>query len=151
MRIALVTQLLVAVVIAAAARPIALLFGTDHPALAVEFIYVFALIVAGFSVGRTMRGSLRGAGDTRWPLYGTVLGMYAFRLPVSLLALPAGYLLTLGPLSIAPGLGLGLPIVYVALVGDFYIKAAVNTGRFWSGRWKHVARAAGVGTAETQD
>jgi len=151
MRIALVTQLLIAAVIAVAARPVALLFGTGYPDLAVAFIRVFALLVAGFSVARTMRGSLRGAGDTRWPLYGTLLGMYVFRLPISLLALPVGAGVTLGPLSVAPGLGLGLPVVYVALVGDFYIKAAVNTGRFWSGRWKRVARAAGVGAAETQD
>jgi putative MATE family efflux protein len=150
-RIALVTQLLVAAVIVVLARPIALAFGTDHPDLAVEFIRVFGALVAGFSVSRTMRGSLRGAGDTRWPLYGTVAGAYLFRLPVATLALPAGFAVTLGGLSVTPGLGLGLPAVYLALVGDFYVKAAVNTARFWSGDWRGVARAAGLDAGPGDD
>ncbi|MFB6074338.1 MAG: MATE family efflux transporter [Haloarculaceae archaeon] len=148
-RIALVTQLLIAVVLVVAARPIADLFGTASPDLAVTFIRVFAVTVAGFSLGRTMRGSLRGAGDTRWPLYGTVLGSYCYRIPVAALALPAGFSITIPLLgvSFAPGLGLGLPAIYAAIVGDYYLKALVNTGRFWSGRWRAVARASGVGAA----
>jgi hypothetical protein len=38
--------------------------------------------------------------------------------------------------------------VYLAIAADFYVKAAVNTGRFWSGRWRAVARASGIGTAD---
>jgi putative MATE family efflux protein len=147
LRIALVIQLIIAVVVAAFARPIAAAFGTDNPALTVQFVRVFALGVAGFSVSRTMRGSLRGAGDTRWPLYGTILGAYVYRLPVAFLALPAGFAVAvpLVGLTVAPGLGWGLPAVFAAIVGDFYLKAAVNTGRFWSGKWRDVARASGVG------
>jgi putative MATE family efflux protein len=147
LRLGLVTQLLVAAVIVVAARPIALAFGTQSPDLAVSFIRVFGLAVAGFSISRTMRGSLRGAGDTRWPLYGTALGTYAVRLPIAALALPVGYAVTLGPVSLAPGMGLGVAAIYVALVGDFYVKAAVNTARFYSGRWRDVARQSGVGGA----
>ncbi len=149
LRIALVTQLVVAAVLVVFARPISLLFGTAHPELAVEFIRVFALAVAGFSVSRTMRGSLRGAGDTRWPLYGTVLGSYLYRIPVAFLALPAGFGVTvpLVGVTLAPGMGWGLPAIYAAIVGDYYLKAAVNTGRFWTGKWRDVARASGVGSA----
>jgi putative MATE family efflux protein len=150
-RIALITQLLVGAVLVAAARPIALAFGTGYPDLAVTFIRVFGLIVAGFSVSRTMRGSLRGAGDTRWPLYGTVVGAYLFRLPVALAALPVGYAITVGGVTLSPGLGWGLPAVFVALVGDFYLKAGINTARFHSGAWKGVARRAAVGTRADDD
>ena len=145
MRIALVTQLLFGAVLVLAARPVALAFGTEHPDLAVRFIRVFGLIVAGFSISRTMRGSLRGAGDTRWPLYGTFAGSYLFRLPVAALALPVGFTVTVGGVSVAPGMGWGLPAVFAALVGDFYLKAAVNTARFWTGKWQRIARDAGVG------
>ena len=147
LRIALATQLLIAAVIVVFARPIAAVFGTGHPDLAVEFIRVFSLAVAGFSVSRTMRGSLRGAGDTRWPLYGTMLGSYLYRIPVAFLALPVGFAVTvpLVGLSLSPGLGWGLPAIYAAIVGDYYLKAAVNTGRFWTGKWRDVARASGVG------
>jgi len=148
LRTALALQLVVAAVIVAFARPIVSLFGTAYPDLATQFVRVFGLLVAGFSVSRTMRGSLRGAGDTRWPLYGTILGAYCFRLPVAALALPATFAVTLPlvGLSVSPGLGLGLPAIFVALVGDFYLKAAVNTGRFWTGKWRDVARRASVGT-----
>ncbi|WP_336001170.1 MATE family efflux transporter [Halorientalis halophila] len=145
MRIALLTQLLFGAVLVVAARPVALAFGTQYPDLAVRFIRVFGVIVAGFSISRTMRGSLRGAGDTRWPLYGTFAGAYLFRLPVAALALPVGYGVTIAGVSVAPGLGWGLPAVFAALIGDFYLKAAVNTARFWTGKWQGVARGADVG------
>ena len=148
LRIALATQLLIAVVLVAAARPVAVAFGTEYVDLTVRFIRVFGLAVAGFSVSRTMRGSLRGAGDTRWPLYGTILGTYVVRLPIAALALPAGFAVTLGGLTIPLGMGLGYTAVFVAIVADFYVKAAVNTGRFRSGRWQQVARTAGVGAAD---
>jgi len=150
-RIALITQLLIGVVLAVAARPIALAFGTAYPDLAVAFIRVFGVVVAGFSLARTMRGSLRGAGDTRWPLYGTVVGSYLFRLPIAALALPAGYAVTVAGVSVAPGLGWGVPAVFAALIGDFYLKAAVNTARFRTGKWKQVARASGVGAGAGDD
>jgi Na+-driven multidrug efflux pump len=93
-----------------------------------------------------MRGALRGAGDTRWPFYGTIAATYLVRLPVTVLALPAGYALTLGPVTVAPGLGWGLPAVYAAILLDLYLKAGVNTARFASGRWRAVARSSKVGT-----
>jgi putative MATE family efflux protein len=147
LRIGLVTQLILAAVLVLLARPIAMAFGTASVPLTVDFIRVFGLATAGFSVSRTMRGSLRGAGDTRWPLYGTVVGSYLVRLPVAALALPATVTVVVPVLgmSVAPGLGLGYPAVFVAIVGDFTAKAAVNTGRFWSGRWRAVARRSGVG------
>jgi Na+-driven multidrug efflux pump len=150
LRVALAVQLAVAAVLVAFARPIVSLFGTEYPALAAQFVRVFGLLVAGFSVSRTMRGSLRGAGDTRWPLYGTILGGYCFRLPVAVLALPASFVVTvpLVGISVSPGLGFGLPAIFVALVGDFYLKAAVNTGRFWTGKWRDVARNSAVGASD---
>ncbi|MEF8776284.1 MAG: MATE family efflux transporter [Haloarculaceae archaeon] len=146
-RLALATQLLIAAVLVVAARPIAIAFGTDHVDLTVDFIRVYGLVTGGFSISRTMRGTLRGAGDTRWPMYGTFLGSYLVRLPIAALALPTSVTLAVPflSLSVAPGLGLGPAAIYLALIGDFYVKAAVNTGRFWSGRWKAVARRARVG------
>ena len=147
LRIALVTQLLIAVVLVAAARPIALAFGAGDVALTATFVRVFGLGVAGFSVARTFRGALRGAGDTRWPFYGGLLGTYAVRLPLALLALPAGHALTLAGVSVAPGMGLGLVAVFLAILGDMYARALVNGLRYWSEAWKDVARESNVGEA----
>jgi len=152
LRIALVTQLLIAAVLFAAARPLAVVFGTEHVDLTVEFIRVFGVGVAAFSVSRTMRGGLRGAGDTRWPFYGTVVGTYLFKLPVAFLAVaPGAVLFGLGTWQFASGLGLGLFAVYVAILGDMYVRAAVNVFRFWTGEWKRIARESDVGAGTTSD
>ena len=145
-RLALATQLLVAAVLALVAPFVASGFGTDNVAATARFIRVFALGVAGFALARTMRGALRGAGDTRWPFYGTMAATYLVRLPVAFLALPVAYTVTVGPLSLSPGLGWGLPAVYAAILLDLYLKAGVNTARFASGRWRAVARSSSVGT-----
>jgi putative MATE family efflux protein len=142
LRIGLATQLLLAAVLVVAARPLALAFGTEHVDLTVDFIRVFGLATAGFSVARTMRGSLRGAGDTRWPLYAELLGSYLVRIPIAALALPATVSISVAGFSFAPGLDLGYTAVFLAILVDLYAKAAVNTGRFWSGKWWGVAQRA---------
>lgn len=152
LRIALATQLLLAIILIAAARPIARGFGTNNLDLTVEFVRVFGLGVAAFSVSRTMRGCLRGAGDTKWPLYGTFAGTYLYKLPVAFLAVPTGVVLfSLGTWSFSPGIGLGLFGVYAAILGDMYFRAGVNTFRFWTGEWKRIARESGVGTRTRAD
>lgn len=145
LRIALVTQLLIGVGIVVAAVPIARSFGASNLDLTVTFIRLFGLSVAAFSVSRTLRGGLRGAGDTRWPFYGGLLGTYVVRLPLALAALPVGFAVgpfALGVLSVpavSPGLGLGLTAVFAAILGDMYARAAVNFLRFRSGAWRAYA------------
>ncbi len=152
LRLALVTQLLIAAVIVTLARPIALAFGTEHVDLTVTFVRVFGLTVAGFAMSRTMRGGLRGAGDTRWPFYGGVVGTWALRLPIAVLALPAGTAIVVGDLSIPIGMGMGIVAIYLAIVADMYARAAINVYRFWTGKWKDVARRSNVGAGpETTD
>lgn len=149
LRIALATQLLLAVALVVFAAPIAAAFG-EQGALTVAFVRVFGLSVAGFSIARSMKGALRGAGDTRWPFYGALAGAWAVRLPVALLALPAGAvaLPLVGPL---PGLELGVTAVFVAILGDTYLRAAVNYLRFRSGAWRRIARGSGVGDTRSTD
>nr|WP_231751428.1 MATE family efflux transporter [Halogeometricum sp. CBA1124] len=128
LRIALVTQLLIAAVIFLAAEPLAQVFGAGNVALTTTFIRVFGLGVAGFSVSRTMRGALRGAGDTRWPFYGGLLGTYVVRLPVAFAALPVGFAVSAFGVTVAPGLGWALPAVYAAILADMS-PAPSSTGR----------------------
>jgi putative MATE family efflux protein len=149
-RIALVTQLLIAGVMALFARPIATVFTADTVQLTTEFIRVFALTVGGFSVARSMRGALRGAGDTTWPLYGKILGLVA-RLGIVALALPAGMAFTLLGFSFTPGMGLGVAAAYAAILVDFYVQAGVNTVRFASGKWQIVASRADTGGTPGDD
>jgi putative MATE family efflux protein len=161
LRIALVTQLLIGAAITIAAEPIAQAFGTAHVSETVAFIRLFGLGVAAFSVSRTMRGGLRGAGDTSWPFYGGLIGTYLVRLPLAFTALPVAYAVAFGPValgpvsiphfSVSPGLGWGIWAVYGAILGDMYARAVVNVARFASGRWKEVARRAETGTNTPSD
>jgi len=150
LRIALATQLLIAAVLIVLARPIAAVFNTEPIGRTVEFIRVFGLAVGGFSVGRTMQGALRGAGDTTWPLYGKVLGLLV-RLSVAVLALDTATAFTVLGVTLTPGLGLGLLAVYVAILADFYLQAGVNVVRFRSGKWQAVARRAAEERGATGD
>jgi Na+-driven multidrug efflux pump len=77
-----------------------------------------------------------------------ILGALALRLPIATLALPVDFAVALGPFSVTPGIGLGVPGVFAAVLADFYAKAAVTTSRFASGRWQDVAEAATVGAGE---
>lgn len=142
MTVGLATQLLIAVVFAIFARRISLLFGTEAVELTTTFIWIFALGIAGMSVAQSLEGSLRGAGDTLWPLYGSILGV-SLRLMITALALPAGFVLvTVVSVPVIPGLGLGVGAVFVAILVEPYVRAVVNLVRFKSGRWQAVARAA---------
>ncbi len=144
-RVAIVTQIVLAVVMVVAARQIIALFNTEAVELTVQFVQVFAVGIVGFSVFQTLQGALRGAGDTTWPLYGTLLGN-GVRLGLGLLALPAMWVISVGSVSIGLGLDLGLVMIFLAILGDWYIRAIVNTVRFRSGQWKIVARRSDVGT-----
>ncbi len=140
--VALATQVLIAAVFALFARRIALLFGTEAVTLTTWFVWTFALSVFGSSINQSLAGGLRGAGDTTWPLYGTVVGT-SLRLAVVSLALPVGFtLVSVGGVALAPGLGWGVIAVFAAILVDQYSRASVNVVRFQSGRWQDVARAA---------
>jgi putative MATE family efflux protein len=157
LRIALATQLLIAVGVIAFARPIASAFDATNVDLTVTFVRVFGIGVAGFSISRTLRGGLRGAGDTSWPFYGGMLGTYVVRLPIAFAALPVGFGVTLlggtvlgvalPSLTVAPGLGWGLAGIFAAILADMYARAVVNGVRYWSGAWKAVARQSEVGAS----
>jgi Na+-driven multidrug efflux pump len=103
---------------------IALAFAEPGPAvdLAVLFIRLHATSIPAVGAFFTLSGSLRGAGDTRWPLYASLVGTYAVRLPLSAFL---GF-----------GLNLGLFGVWVALPIEYYLRSLIIIPRFNSGAWK---------------
>lgn len=66
-------------------------------------------------------GALRGAGDTRWPMYVTTLGVWLFRLPlVYLFIVVWGYDVT---------------AAWYITAGDFFIRSIILWWRFGSKKW----------------
>ncbi len=85
-----------------------------------------ALVVIGLAqpaqaVNFTMGGALRGSGDTRFTLATSVVNWFIVRLPLAVLfAFP---------------LGLGLAGIWLAILVDYCVRAAILALRFRSGRW----------------
>jgi Na+-driven multidrug efflux pump len=69
-------------------------------------------------------GSLRGAGDTRFPLLTTITGLVIVRGGVAALFL---------------WLGLSVEWIFSALIVDYVVKATMLVTRFRRGRWKTIA------------
>ena len=90
-----------------------MLLGASMPLMAVEF-----------AIG----GSLRGAGDTRFPLIATFLGLIGMRC---------------GLAGLFTWLEFSVFWVYASLVADYLLKAALLVWRFRSGRWKTVVNFSG--------
>jgi putative MATE family efflux protein len=136
LRVGLATQLLVAFGITVLAGPITWAFQSQAPYHTKAFIQVFGVVVAAYSVSRTMQGALRGAGDTAWPFYGTFAGTVV-RLMIASLALPSDLVIGhVAGYAISPGSGLGVEFIYLAIVADLYLRALINVGRFATGLWK---------------
>ncbi len=103
---------------------VALAFVPAGPAhdLTVTFIRIHATSIPAVGVFFTLSGALRGAGDTRWPLYASLAGTYAVRLPLSAFL---GY-----------GLGLGIAGVWIGLPAEYYLRSVIVSRRFRGGAWK---------------
>jgi Na+-driven multidrug efflux pump len=117
------------------ARPIASIFlsAPDLLALAATFIRVSAVSVLGAGLNRVSVGPLRASGDTRWPLYGKLLGLYAFALPIAY----AGVVTPLGVVAL-----------YLSLLAETAVPAVVTYYRFRTGTWKVISRGIRPETAD---
>jgi putative MATE family efflux protein len=106
------------------ARELTLFFVGDAPVTVertVEFIYLLGAMMPLLAVDFSIGGSLRGAGDTRFPLVATMFSLILMRC---------------GLAAIATYMGLPVVWVYAALIGDYLVKASMLIWRFQRGRWK---------------
>ena len=125
--LAFVVHVVIAAVVVAAAEPIASVFVDDPAALALSaaFVAVSAVSLVAMGVDGSATGALRGAGDTRIPFYASLVGLYVFTLPIAYL----------GTVS-----SLGVTALYVALIVETAVPAAVTLWRFRTGAWRAVSR-----------
>ena len=107
------------------ARPLAGSFGAVGPetvGLAVIFIYILGAAQPLMALEFTLGGALRGAGDTRFPLFALLAGLVVFRLGAAEF--------------IAKPLFGNVVAVWSCLLADYAVKGALLVWRFRSGRWK---------------
>lgn len=90
--------------------------------LAVIFIWLLGSVQALMGIEFSLGGALRGAGDTRFPLWIVFAGFFLGRIPLALLLAWFGW---------------SVEWVFAALLADYVIKATGLVLRFRGGRWKH--------------
>ena len=107
------------------ARQIAALFIDDHQVINVHRAFMYALAAAQplMAIDWTITGALRGAGDSRFPLYGSLAGFYGMRLFLTIL--------------IAHFHG---PIIWIwwSLIADYIVRSTMKAWRFRSGKWETI-------------
>ena len=102
-----------------------------------QLLKVVALATPVLAVLMVLTGALRGAGDTRWMLAITFVGLVGVRLPLAcLLAWPEVPLPLVG--ITLPGAGLGALGAWYAMVIDVATRASLASLRFQQGGWKGV-------------
>lgn len=89
----------------------------------VQFIYLLGAAMPLMAVEFAIGGALRGAGDTRFPLMATIIGLMVMRC---------------GLAAIATYMQLPVFYVYASLVGDYLVKGIMLLWRFKRGKWKTV-------------
>jgi putative MATE family efflux protein len=108
-----------------AAEPVARFMIDDDEIvrLIVVFIYILGSVQPLMAIEFGLGGALRGAGDTRFPLFIILTGLVGVR--VTLAGLAAWY---------------QWPVEWVfgALIADYLVRATLFTWRFASGRWKSI-------------
>ena len=112
-----------------AERIVGLFVGSaDDPAIpvAVTLVYVAAIAIIPQGVSAAVAGALDATGDTRWPFYSRVLGMFGFSIP----------LIYLGATT-----SLGLLGIYLSFLAETLVPAAINYYRFTTGKWKAISRS----------
>jgi putative MATE family efflux protein len=116
----------IGLLIISAAQPLAKIFSSDPEvvALTIDFIWILGAVQPLMAIEFALGGSLRGAGDTFYPMITVFFGLFLARLV---------------PATIA-GFAFGAPLqlVWCALIGDYAVKAFLLVRRFRGGYWKTI-------------
>ncbi len=128
-RISVVSYAIGAVAVLIFAEPIVHLYVGDRTAesvpIAIGLTQAAAIAVVANAVSGTYAGALDATGDTRWPFYSGVVGMFG-------VAIPLAYL---GAIT-----ALGLWGLYLAYLAQTTIPAVINRYRFQTDAWRQISR-----------
>lgn len=125
LRLAIASMVVLSVVIAFYAEEIARFLIDDDEVvrLTVVFIYIMALAQPLMAVEFTLGGCLRGAGDTRFPLVATMIGLCGVRVGLAALFVLFNF---------------SVEWIYGALLGDYLVKTVMLLRRYHGGKWQQI-------------
>lgn len=112
--------------VAALGRPLMRLFIDDPEIIQMgaDALKVIALTQPPQAFAQVLAGALRGAGDTRFPMWVTTAGIWLIRLPLAYL--------------FGPVMRLSLAMIYVSNIVDGTVRAILVYMRFRRGHWKEI-------------
>ena len=96
--------------------------GEQTTQLTIVFIHILGAAQPLMAIEFALGGALRGAGDTRFPLYAILTGLFVFRLGAAVFIA--------GPLFGT------ITAIWSCLLADYTVKALLLLLRFRSGRWR---------------
>jgi putative MATE family efflux protein len=102
-----------------------------------QLLKIVAISCPFLAVLQIISSTLRGAGDTTWPLMTTLAGLICIRVPGAMWLAWDEVPLSLFGTSI-PGWGLGVHGAWIAMVADVAVRSVLLAGRFAGGKWRHV-------------
>ncbi|MGE0758645.1 MAG: MATE family efflux transporter [Pirellulaceae bacterium] len=104
---------------------------------AASLLRIVAVSTPSLAVLSILTGGLRGAGDTRWPLIVTFIGLLGIRLPgACLLAWGVVELPQLG--LVVTGMNWGVDGAWWAMTTDVIVRSVLIASRFLHGGWQRV-------------
>ena len=101
-------------------------FTTDEAVieLGTVFLKIVAILQIPLALTRVLAGSLRGAGDTRFIMGATMIGMWGVRVPMALI--------------VAIWLHLSVSYVWIAMIADWTVRMGLLLWRYQSERWRQI-------------
>ncbi|WP_435068204.1 MATE family efflux transporter [Haloplanus sp. C73] len=122
----------------------------DGLALTVQYLTILVYGYPAIGAVDLLLAGFNGTGRTRTSFVADLLKYWGVRLPVAALALPATASVSLLGVTIAPGLDLGMPLVFWAVTASNVV-AAVGVGAYYAHavRGGLFADAAGAGADES--
>ena len=102
------------------------LFSNDGEviALGARVLRIEAFAEPFFAIATVIAGVLRGAGDTRWPFYISLAGMWLMRVPIAFVLINL--------------YGWGLEAIWVGMAVDLFVRGVLCLWRFYKRTWVHV-------------
>lgn len=102
------------------------LFSNDAAVIALggRVLRIEAFAEPFFAIATVIAGVLRGAGDTRWPFYISLAGMWLMRVPIAFVLIHL--------------FGWGLEAIWVGMAVDLFVRGVLCLWRFYKRTWVHV-------------
>lgn len=108
------------------ARPLGLLYTQDEVVLnqVIIVLRIIALVQPALCITVVITGALQGAGETKFPMYSTLIGIWGIRV--------------LGVYFLGIVLGMGLVGVWIAVSIDLILRGILLMWSFKRGKWKDI-------------